>query len=142
MATGRACGRHAPSAALLVLALTVAHGCRDTGSPAPRSDSASTASDFIARPGSSSFPISGRVVSVDASARSVTIAHDEIPTFMKAMTMSFAVKEAWVVDAVKPGSLVTATLVVDGARTWLEQVVVADPSAQPLPADSTTPPRP
>lgn len=98
--------------------------------------------DFVARAGALRFPIAGHVVSADASAQRITLAHDEIPNFMKAMTMPFAVKEAWVTTAVKVGSVVTGTLVVDGARTWIEEVVVADPGAEALPPEAVPPPRP
>jgi protein SCO1/2 len=101
-----------------------------------------SAPDFVARPGALRFSIAGRVVSTDTATQHITIAHDEIPNFMKAMTMPFAVKEAWVTTAVKRGSVVTGTLIVDGARTWIEQVVVADPGAQALPPDAEPAPRP
>lgn len=124
----------------MVAAVVAMSGC----DPAPRSlpPRDHTRDAFVSRPGAQTFPLAGRVVSADTAAGTITVAHDEIPNFMKAMTMSFAVKETWVPTAVKPGSLVTATLVVDGARTWLEQVVVADPGAQPLAPDEGRTPRP
>lgn len=108
----------------------------------PAAPAASAVHDFATRPGALTFPISGRVVSLDLDARQITLAHDDIPNFMRAMTMPFTVKEAWVLTVAKPGSLVTATLVVDGARTWIERVVVADPGAQVLPFDEASGPRP
>lgn len=122
------------------VAVVAAMGCQ-RASPSAAVERQST-SEFVARPGALRFPIAGRVVSSDAATQQITIAHDEIPNFMKAMTMSFAVKEAWVTAAVKGGSVVTGTLVVDGARTWIEQVVVADPGAEALPADTVPAPRP
>lgn len=86
-------------------------------------------SEFEMRPGAQQFPLVGRVVSVAPSARKVTVAHEEIEGVMQAMTMEFAVKEQWALQAMAPGDRVAATLVVDGERSWLQQIVVTRNSA-------------
>jgi protein SCO1/2 len=82
-------------------------------------------------------PVEGTAVSVDAARRSITIAHQDIPGFMPAMTMEFVVleKDAPLLGRVSPGDEVTATLVVADTRYWLEDLVVVkqgtpDPSAR------------
>lgn len=80
---------------------------------------------------------------VDAAQRKVTLAHESIPNYMGAMTMEFAVKEAWAFQALAPGDRLSGTLVVDGARTWIEGVSVSKtPSASTVPAGAWTPPAP
>jgi protein SCO1 len=71
-------------------------------------------------------PIAGRVVEVDVANRRVTIAHGDIPGFMPAMTMPFAVleKDAALLQRMGPGDDVTATLVAPDSRYWLEDLVV------------------
>jgi len=58
------------------------------------------------------FPIEGRVVAVDPATHSITLDHHEVAGYMKAMTMSFPVRDAWVFNVVHPGDTVQATLVV------------------------------
>jgi protein SCO1 len=72
------------------------------------------------------FDFKGKVVSVDKSERLVTIAHDEIKDYMAAMTMPFKVKDNWVFEVIKPGDQVAAAYVVDGADSWLEEVVITN----------------
>jgi protein SCO1/2 len=83
-------------------------------------------------------PLKGKVVEVDLAARTVTIAHEDIPGFMPAMTMPFVVleKDSPLLRDVAPGDEITATLVVPDSRYWLEDLVVVrrgkpDPAAAP-----------
>jgi protein SCO1/2 len=86
------------------------------------------------------YPLKGKVVEVDLASRKVTIAHEDIPGFMPAMTMPFVVleKDAALLQGVGPGDEITATLVAPDSRYWLEDLVVVrkgtpDPSATPAP---------
>jgi protein SCO1/2 len=86
------------------------------------------------------YPLKGKVVEVDAASRKVTIAHEDIPGFMPAMTMPFVVleKDAALLQRMGPGDEVTATLVAPDSRYWLEDLVVVkkgtpDPNATPGP---------
>jgi protein SCO1/2 len=99
-----------------VLACTLALGCR-AGKPRD------------AAPGANRYALKGTVVEVNASARSVTLAHDEIPGFMPAMTMAFDLRdpEAALLRTMAPGDAVAATLVVSDSSSWLESVVVTRP---------------
>jgi len=71
------------------------------------------------------FPIEGRVVSADAATHTLTLDHHEIPGYMKAMTMGFTVRDAWVFNVVHPGDTVQATLVVDD-DAYLENISVTE----------------
>jgi len=86
------------------------------------------------------YPLKGKVVEVDLANRKVTIAHEDIPGFMPAMTMPFVVleKDAALLRGMGPGDEITATLVAPDSRYWLEDVVVVkkgtpDPNATPAP---------
>jgi protein SCO1 len=48
---------------------------------------------------------------------------------MPAMTMPFKVKDNWVFEVVKPGDQVAAAYIVDGADSWLEEVVITNESS-------------
>ena len=85
-------------------------------------------------------PLKGKVVEVDVASRKVTIAHEDIPGFMPAMTMPFVVleKDVALLQGVSAGDEVTATLVAPDSRYWLEDLVVVrkgtpDPNATPGP---------
>jgi protein SCO1/2 len=78
------------------------------------------------RPSSSGrrFDFKGKVVSVEKDKQQVTVAHEEIKGYMPAMVMPFKLKEAWPFEILAPGNEIAATLVVDGASSWLEDVKV------------------
>jgi protein SCO1/2 len=92
----------------------------------PASPPPASAPDFTTRPGARRFPLAGRVVSVDRSTRQVTLAHDRVDGFMEAMTMPFLVRDEADLARLQAGDAVTATLVVDGARSWIEAVRIVD----------------
>lgn len=70
------------------------------------------------------YAVKGKVVSLDKEARRVTIAHEEIPGFMAAMTMPFAIRDEWPFRILAPGQQISATLVVEAGRSWLEEITV------------------
>jgi protein SCO1/2 len=103
---------------------------------------------FVARPGAAEHPISGKVQTFDAARHTVTLSHEAIPDFMDAMTMEFKVKEAWPFTIMAAGDTLRGTLVVDGARSWIQEVTVAKasgtnaataPRGSWVPADRGTP---
>ncbi len=75
--------------------------------------------------GATRYDLKGKVVSFDKAARQITIAHDEIPGYMDAMTMPFTVKDDWVYGELADGDRIQAALVVSGGKSWLEEVVVS-----------------
>ena len=84
------------------------------------------------------YELKGTVVNVDARGETVSIAHDEIPGYMDAMTMAFKPKDRWVLDQAQPGNRIQATLVVDGLRSWLEDVVLMQDAPDNAPAASSS----
>ena len=87
------------------------------------------------------YELKGKVVVVDKQQRLLTVAHEEIKDYMSAMTMPFVVKDDWVFEIATPGNQITATLVVDGAQLWLEDVVLTEApvSANEIPAEGPGP---
>src|SRR5688500_10391824 len=71
------------------------------------------------------YDLQGKVVMVEKEKHLVTISHDEISGLMPAMTMPFTVPKQADIDFLAPGDQVTATLVVDGSHSWLENLFVA-----------------
>jgi protein SCO1/2 len=77
------------------------------------------------------YELKGKVVAVEKDKRLVTIAHEEIKGYMPGMTMPFTIKDDWPFEIpLVPGDQITATLVVDGSTSWLEDVVIAKESAE------------
>jgi protein SCO1/2 len=66
------------------------------------------------------YPIKGKVVAVDKTDRTVTIAHEDIVGYMPGMTMPFKIKNDGDLEMVKPGDQVTGTLVIDDLSSWVE----------------------
>ena len=107
-------------ATLLIVVLALA-GC---SGPAPES-------------GPKSYDLAGQVIAVSPETRTLTVAHEDIPDFMPAMTMDFVVleKDAVLLDKVSPGDEITARLVVPDSRYWLEDLVVVKKGTGSPPSD-------
>lgn len=102
----------------LLAALVLAAACSRGASPA---------ADFEATAAAKRYPINGVVRGASPESGQVTVAHDDIPGLMEAMTMSFAVKETWAARVAMPGDRLTGTLVVDGTRSWIEGTSITKP---------------
>lgn len=70
------------------------------------------------------YDLKGKVVSVDHNKQQVTIAHEEVKGYMPGMTMAFSVRKQSDFEMLVPNAEVTATLVVDGSHSWLENLFV------------------
>lgn len=116
---------------LALIALTIA-GC----SKSPES-SANVSSN------AKRYPLRGKVVSVDRANKKATIAHEDIPGFMEAMTMDFPIHEDWVWNDLVPGAEIQADLVVDNAAKdpyYLEKIVIlANSIPAPAPEEGKQP---
>ena len=75
------------------------------------------------------YDLKGTVVLVEKDKHLATIAHDEVKGLMPAMTMPFTVPDDDDLNFLAPDDEVTATLVVDGSQSWLENLFVARKSA-------------
>lgn len=84
------------------------------------------------------FPVKGEVVRLDVSKKRVSIAHEEIPNYMAAMTMSFKVKDSTLLAGISVGDSVQGTLAVSRSESWLETISVSgkgEPVAERLADD-------
>jgi len=87
------------------------------------------AEDPPGAPGSTkSFVFRGRVEEVDRNAKRLTVAGDDVPGWMSAMTMTYGVDDAGVIPALKPGDRITAT-VYDGDFEMLHGVTIVPGAA-------------
>jgi len=75
------------------------------------------------------YDLKGKVVAVEKDKHLVTISHEDIKDFMPAMTMPFTVPSDADLQILAPDDEVTATLVVDGAQSWLENLIIVKQSA-------------
>jgi protein SCO1 len=83
------------------------------------------------------YPIRGTVVSVDTRGSTVTVAHEAIPDYMDAMTMPFKLKDERLLKDLAEGDKVQATLVVQGLRSFLDDLVVTRETVDPASASKT-----
>ena len=88
------------------------------------------------------YPVRGTVVQVDFPDGRVVLDHEEIPDFMDAMTMPFAVRDRSLLNGLDAGDVVSATLVVNlrDNRSWLEELRVVS-KGQSIDSPSRTPGR-
>lgn len=88
------------------------------------------------------YPLKGKIESVDFLDREITVAHEDIPGFMPAMTMPFRMPEpkgalanlgfkGVKLERLRRGDVITATLVVKATESWVENVSVVRYEAPP-----------
>jgi Cu/Ag efflux protein CusF len=70
------------------------------------------------------YDLKGKVVGVDKEQKTVAVAGEDIPGFMGAMTMSYPVKDAQLLEKLSPGDQITAKIVATGSEYWLENIAV------------------
>jgi len=78
--------------------------------------------------GSTSYKLTGVVREIDTESGEVMIRHEEIPGFMKAMTMPFDLKGQEVLGELFVGDEVEGTLVVKADDMLLKDVVITNPA--------------
>jgi protein SCO1/2 len=86
-------------------------------------------------PGPKRYPLTGEVVSVNLAQHKVTVAHDDVPGLMPAMTMEFAVS-AGDAASVHSGERIRAELVADLKAPRLERIWPDDRAAADAVASS------
>jgi len=77
------------------------------------------------------YDLKGKVVAVEPDKHLVTISHEDIKDFMPAMTMPFALPDDYYLKNLAVGDEITATLVVDGSQSWLENIAITRESVDP-----------
>jgi protein SCO1/2 len=87
------------------------------------------------------YHLTGRVVSVESAKQQVVVDAEDIPGFMMAMTMGYAVKDPKLLAPLSPEDKIKADVVVNGNDVYLEniEVVKKADNAKP-PAASDAPP--
>ena len=75
------------------------------------------------------YDLKGKVVAVEPEKHLVTISHQDIKGYMPGMTMPFTVPNESDLQFLAPDDEVTATLVIDGSHSWLENLIITRQSA-------------
>ena len=75
------------------------------------------------------YDLKGKVLAVEPAKQLVTVAHGDIKGYMPAMTMPFTVKSEADLLIIAPDDEITATLVIDGKHSWLEDLIITRQSA-------------
>ncbi len=99
--------------------LTFSAACNRT-----KSQSAATASDS----GTKRYPFKGKVISIDKNAGTANIDNEPIAGFMDPMVMPYTFKPPAQIDQLQPGDTITADVVVEPEKYWLENVKVVNHS--------------
>jgi protein SCO1/2 len=87
------------------------------------------------------FTLQGQVQSIDAPRKLVVVKHEEIKGFMPAMTMPYEVRDEKILEGLKPGDLVKATLVVVSNGAYVSMILkVGDAPLEKPPAEAPAPP--
>src|SRR5262245_56555733 len=91
-------------------------------------------------PATRTYSLQGQVLAIGDDRQQATIKHEEIKGLMAGMTMTFKAKDARLLDGIKPGDLINATLVVEengASLTEVKKVGEAPLEAVPAPAASS-----
>jgi protein SCO1/2 len=68
------------------------------------------------------FTLEGQVISLEPARKMLTVKHEEIKGFMPAMTMPYEVRDARLLDGLRAGDLINATLVVVSNGAYLSAI--------------------
>jgi protein SCO1/2 len=102
----------------LAVLVGLAAGCRDAGT------------------GARTYELKGQVLTVRAETKEILVKHEDIKGFMPAMTMPYTVNHDDELKGIAAGDLITATLVVETSRAYLQQIKKT--GSAPLPEDART----
>jgi len=112
----------------LASSLAMAAGFAACSSPKPAEQAAPAAQ------GPQRYKLDGRVVSLEPAKQQVTIDAGDIPGFMSAMTMGYAVKNSNLLAPLSAEDHITADVVVNGSDVYLENIVVVKKADNAKPA--------
>jgi Cu/Ag efflux protein CusF len=90
------------------------------------------------QPTAKRYSLKGRVISVDKNAATANIDNEPIAGFMDAMIMPYTIKPPSTLDQLQPGDSITADVVVEPDRYWLENVKVTGHSKAPAGTPTAT----
>lgn len=103
--------------------------CNKNNTPANTASSSAASSSAPSTPATPDtsvkrYNLKGKVVSIDEKGQMVNVDSEAIQGFMDAMTMPYVVKPASELAQLQPGDSITADVVVQGDKNWLENVQV------------------
>jgi protein SCO1/2 len=84
------------------------------------------------------YSLKGKVISIDKNAGTANIDNEPIAGFMDAMIMPYTFKPPTQINQLHPGDSITADVVVDNDKYWLENVKVTAPSETPASKPTAT----
>ncbi len=86
------------------------------------------------------FTLTGRVISKQPETQQLIIDNDDIPGFMGAMTMPYAVKDPDGFQRVQPEDVIRADIIMEQpGKFWLEHLTVIGKAARPSSAEGAAP---
>jgi protein SCO1/2 len=97
-----------------------------SGCAAPKSQEAAKTSEPA-----KTFQMRGEVTALDPAGHVATIKHEDIPGFMKAMTMGYPVKDPAEFSKLSVGEPITATLYQNGDEFWIGNIQKAGGAGKP-----------
>jgi Cu/Ag efflux protein CusF len=116
------CNSSSPSITLLALCfLALSIACNRAAPPSAEHTQGST----------KRYSLKGKVISVNKQAGNASIYNDPIAGFMDPMAMPYTIKPPATLDDLQPGDTVTADVVVEPDKYWLENVKVTAHSQTP-----------
>ena len=106
---------------VVALAALAAAACGQQAAPKAEGKPAAARAQEVKR-----YPLKGKIVAIKAATNALAIDAADIPGFMSAMTMDYAVHSAQSLNGLNAGDEITADVVVpaDGSGTYVENIVV------------------
>ena len=95
-----------------------------------------TSAGCAREPASRTYQLNGQVLAVRPETNEILVKHDDIPGFMPAMTMPYAVKDPALIKGRVAGDLITATLRVEPTLAHL--TAITKTGSAPIPEDART----
>jgi protein SCO1/2 len=77
------------------------------------------------------YSFKGKIISVDKNSGTANIDNEPVAGFMDEMVMGYTFKPSTQIDQLQPGDSITADVVVDSGKYWLENVKVTAHSTAP-----------
>jgi Cu/Ag efflux protein CusF len=110
--------RSSPRVIAALISLAVVAACSRKEQAAAGGESAATPAAGVEK----TYPLRGKVVSLDAAQNEITVDHDKIEGLWERMTMDFEVRGGEPGSLPPEGSTVRATLHLQDGRFWLTDV--------------------
>jgi protein SCO1 len=112
---------------LIVLGVALIAGC---DKPPGNVSSTVEATDTAER---RTYEVKGVIIELRPEEKEVEIQHEEIPGYMRAMTMPFEVRDLNELAGLEPGDSVSFRMIVTGTEGWIEQIRKRGPGKAVIP---------